>query len=116
MTTRDVYKGIGDYDRMCACIAKEESIRKFLRMFLNDENFEILKSALAANDVHRAFLGAHTLKGVCQNLCLTSLYEIDYIVTEALRAGNIDEAKLRMPELTARYNLAIEQISKMDEE
>ena len=116
MTTRDVYKGIGDYDRMISCIAKEESIRKFLRMFLNDENFEMLRSALAANDVHRAFLGAHTLKGVCQNLCLTSLYEIDYIVTEELRSGNIDEAKSLMPELTVRYEKAIEQISKMDEE
>ncbi len=116
MTTRDVYKGIGDYDRMTSCITKEESIRKFLRMFLNDENFDMLKSALAANDVRRAFLGAHTLKGVCQNLCLTSLYEIDYIMTEALRAGDIDVAKEHMPELTARYERAIEQISRMDEE
>lgn len=116
MTTRDVYKGIGDYDRMTSCIAKEESIRRFLRMFLNDENYGVLKSALAANDVNRAFLGAHTLKGVCQNLCLTSLYEIDYIVTEALRAGDLDEANRHMPELTARYERAYEQISRMDEE
>ena len=116
MTTRDVYNGIGDYDRMSACIAKEESIRKFLRMFLSDDNFEKLKNALAANDVSRAFLGAHTLKGVCQNLCLTSIYEIDYIVTEALRAGNIDEAKQHMPELTARYERAVDQISRMDED
>ena len=116
MTTRDVYKGIGDYDRMKACIAKEESIRKFLRMFLADENYGLLKSALAANDVQRAFLGAHTLKGVCQNLCLTSLYEIDYIVTEALRAGDLDEAQKHMPELGIRYERAVDQISRMDEE
>lgn len=116
MTTRDVYEGIGDYDRMITCISKEESIRKFLRMFLTDENFDILESAMAANDVHRAFMGAHTLKGVCQNLCLTSLYEIDYIVTEALRGGDIDEAKKHMPELKARYERAMDQIGRMDEE
>ena len=115
MTTRDVYDGIGDYDRMVTCIAKEESIRKFLRMFLKDENFSILERAITANDVERAFYGAHTLKGVCQNLCLTHLYELDYIVTEALRSGDIETAKDLMPELTKRYQQTIDQISKMDD-
>ncbi len=115
MTTRDVYDGIGDYDRMTACIAKEESIRKFLRMFLKDENFSILEKAIAANDVKRAFYGAHTLKGVCQNLCLSHLYELDFQVTEALRSGDIDTAKALLPELKARYEKTFNQISKMDE-
>ena len=115
MITRDVYEGIGDYDRMITCITKEESIRKFLRMFLKDENYGILEKAMLANDVQRAFYGAHTLKGVCQNLCLTELYEIDYIVTEALRAGDLDKAREMMPELKARYEKAVYQISRMDE-
>ena len=115
MTTRDVYDGIGDYNRMTACIANEESIRKFLRMFVQDQNFGILEKAMAANDVERAFYGAHTLKGVCQNLCLTSLYEIDYMVTEALREGDLETASGYMPELKARYDQAILQISQMDE-
>ncbi len=115
MTTRDVYEGIGDYDRMTACIAREESIRKFLRMFLKDENFSILQKAMAANDVERAFYGAHTLKGVCQNLCLTYIYEIDYIVTEALRDGNIEEARRLMPELKERYDKAVIRIAEMDD-
>ena len=115
MTTRDVYDGIGDYDRMVACIAKEESIRKFLRMFLRDENFSILEKAVAANDVKRAFHGAHTLKGVCQNLCLTYLYQTDFKVTEALRAGDIDSAREMMPELKSRYEKTLDQISRMDE-
>ncbi len=115
MTTRDVYEGIGDYDRMTACIAREESIRKFLRMFLKDENFSILQKAIAANDVERAFYGAHTLKGVCQNLCLTYIYEIVYIVTEALRDGNIEEARRLMPELKERYDKAIIRIAEMDD-
>ncbi len=115
MTTRDVYDGIGDYDRMVACIAKEESIRKFLRMFLRDENFSILEQAMAANDVKRAFYGAHTLKGVCQNLCLTYMYEVDFKVTEALRSGDLDMAKAFMPELKKRYQETMDHISKMDE-
>ena len=115
MTTRDVYEGIGDYNRMATCIAKEESIRKFLRMFLKDENFSILEKAIAANDVQRAFYGAHTLKGVCQNLCLSHMYELDFQVTEALRAGDIDTAKSLMPELKARYEKTMQQISRMDE-
>ena len=115
MTTRDVYEGIGDYDRMVTCIAKEESIRKFLRMFLQDENYSILEQAILANDVERAFYGAHTLKGVCQNLCLTYLYDIDYQVTEALRVRDIETVKGLMPELRSRYTQTIEQIARMDD-
>ena len=84
-------------------------------MFLKDENFSILEKSMASNDVKRAFYGAHTLKGVCQNLCLTHLYEIDYQITEALRSGDIDTARTFMPELKARYEKTVGQISKMDE-
>ena len=93
MTTRDVYDGIGDYDQMTSCIANEESIRKFLRMFIEDQNFPQLEKAMENDDVKEAFSRAHTLKGVCQNLCLTKVYEIDFLVTEALREGKIMEAK-----------------------
>ncbi len=115
MTLREIYEGIGDYDRMTACIAKEESIRKFLKMFLKDENYSILERAMSASDVERAFYGAHTMKGVCQNLCLTHLYEQVFVVTEELRAGNLEGAREHMPELKKRYNQAIERIETMDE-
>ena len=74
-----------------------------------------LEKAIAANDVERAFYGAHTLKGVCQNLCLTQMYETDYVVTEALREGDLEEAKKHMPELKARYDKAMLRIAEMDE-
>lgn len=115
MTTRDVYDGIGDYDRMTACIANEESIRKFLRMFMQDENYGILQKAMEEGDVSNAFYGAHTLKGVCQNLCLFSLYEVDYTITEALREGDMDEARKHMPQLKERYEQAILRIAEMDD-
>ena len=115
MTTRDVYNGIGDYDRMISCISNEESIRHFLRMFLEDENYGVLKEALENDDVQKAFYGAHTLKGSCQNLCLGELYDIDYEVTEALRVGDISGAKERFPELTEAYNRVIDKITRMDE-
>jgi HPt (histidine-containing phosphotransfer) domain-containing protein len=39
-----------------------------------------------------AFRAAHTIKGVCQNLSFTSLYEVSNRLNEALRNGPTPEA------------------------
>ena len=49
-------------------------IGRFVRMFLQDDSFQILEEALRRGDVKEAFRGAHTLKGVCQNLGFSNLY------------------------------------------
>lgn len=114
MTTRDVYKDIGDFDRMISCISNEESIRNFLRMFLEDDNFSIMESALNENDSQKAFYGAHTLKGSCQNLCLTRLYSVDYDITEALRIGDLEKARKIFPRVREEYEKVVGRITSMD--
>ena len=42
---------------------------------------------MSRGDLREAFRHAHTLKGVAQNLSLTSLAEAASVLTEALRAG-----------------------------
>lgn len=46
---------------------------------------------------------AHTLKGICANLGFKSLFEVSYEITEALRAGDMEQAKVMWPDVQACY-------------
>mgnify|MGYP000290853416 FL=1 len=56
-----------------------------------------LTQAMDAGDVETAFRAAHTLKGICANLGFKSLFEVSYEITEALRAGDMEQAKVMWP-------------------
>ncbi len=112
MTLKNCYNGIGDYDTISALFRGEEKIKKFLNLFLQDENFEKLKKAMQEDDVENGFVAAHTLKGICQNLALTHLYEADVEVTEALRAKNLLLAKEKFPKVEEEYTKARERITQ----
>ena len=83
---------------------------KFLIKFLDDPNMGTLRQGLEARDTDMAFRAAHTLKGVCGNLSLVSLAKVASESTEFLRAGDIDSAITKMPEVEAEYAKAIEVI------
>lgn len=88
MTIQECYKKMGaDYQEVLGRLHNEAMIGKFVRMFLQDDSFQILEEALRRGDVKEAFRGAHTLKGVCQNLGFSNLYAPAYALTETLRAG-----------------------------
>ena len=91
MTIQECYKKMGaDYQEVLGRLYNEAMICKFVRMFLQDDSFQILEEALRRGDVKEAFRGAHTLKGVCQNLGFSNLYEPTYTLTETLRAGQLE--------------------------
>lgn len=91
MTIQECYKKMGaDYQEVLGRLHNEAMICKFVRMFLQDDSFQILEEALRRGDVKEAFRGAHTLKGVCQNLGFSNLYEPTYTLTETLRAGQLE--------------------------
>ena len=88
MTIQECYKKMGaDYQEVLGRLHNEAMIGRFVRMFLQDDSFQILEEALRRGDVKEAFRGAHTLKGVCQNLGFSNLYAPAYALTETLRAG-----------------------------
>ena len=113
MTVKNCYKGIGDYDRMSACFHTDEKISRFLGLFLKDDNYTKLEKALKEGNVEDAFIAAHTLKGVCQNLALDPLYEADVLVTEALRAKNLPLAKEHFPKVEKEFHKAFDRISQL---
>lgn len=77
----------GDYDAVMARLRQEERVTKFLRMFLADENFQLLTGAVDAQDWPTAFRAAHSLKGVALNLGLSPLAQSASALTECLRPG-----------------------------
>lgn len=69
---------------------------RFIIRFLDDKYFDQLEGAIEDNDVEEAFQVAHTLKGVVGNLSFKRYFKTVDVVTEALRANDIDKAKEKM--------------------
>lgn len=99
MDVRAAYESVGgDYDGVVRRLTSEVLVERFAGRFLEDQSFAKLKAALAEGDARGAFLAAHTLKGVCQNLGFTNLEGPASEICEALRGA--DEVG-RAPELLA---------------
>lgn len=74
-----------------------------LREFLNDQEFEKLE----VHNIKEAFECAHTLKGVCANMGLKSMYDIIVQIVDSLRAGSDDG-------LLKKYNKLMLEKEKYD--
>ena len=84
-------------------LMNEARIQKFALMFKKDPSMSQLTQAMETGDVETAFRAAHTLKGICANLGFKSLFEVSYDITEALRAGDMEQAKVMWPGVQACY-------------
>lgn len=86
MNVHDFYLKIGgNFDDIMTRIPLENLIVKYLLKFLEDDNFNLLQEALEREDLESAFRASHTLKGICDNLGLTTLQEKFDELTECLR-------------------------------
>jgi HPt (histidine-containing phosphotransfer) domain-containing protein len=94
MTIKECYEAMGgDYEDVLKRLMNEARIQKFALMFKKDPSMSQLTQAMETGDVETAFRAAHTLKGICANLGFKSLFEVSYDITEALRAGDMEQAK-----------------------
>ena len=86
MDLEALYKQVGgSAGEVLKRIPSEKMLRKFVGKYLADPTFGNLESAVAAQDWKGAFLAAHTLKGVAQNLGFDKLQRSASELTEALR-------------------------------
>lgn len=79
-------------------------LERFLKKFPEDKNF---------GELIEAFNAAHTLKGVCGNLSLVALFDIASVMTEFLRAGDMDLAREKIPGLQEEYEKIIALIARL---
>ena len=93
-----------DYEGVTTRLMGDALVARFVGKFFEDENFVKLGEALAAQDVKAAFMAAHTLKGVCQNLGFDNLYAPSSELTEVLRAGSLEGADELYAKVAAEYH------------
>ena len=104
-TLEQAYHEIGsDYEGVTNRLMGDALIARFVGKFFEDESFAKLGEALAAQDVKAAFMAAHTLKGVCQNLGFDNLYAPSSELTELLRAGSLEGADELYAKVAAEYH------------
>ena len=103
-TLEQAYHEIGsDYEGVTNRLMGDALVARFVGKFFEDESFTNLGEALAAQDVKAAFMAAHTLKGVCQNLGFDNLYAPSSELTELLRAGSLEGADELYAKVAAEY-------------
>lgn len=114
MTVKEFYDlSGGGYEEMIAKFASDAMITKFLTIFKRDKSYETLAEKLDSGDTEGAFQSAHTLKGVVLNLNLLGLKDCVFNIVEALRAGNLSEARLLFPTVKEAYGRAIEALNQL---
>lgn len=92
MDLRECYAALGgDYDEVMNRLPSEKLVRKFVLKFLADGSYDLLCRSFAEGNYEEAFRASHTIKGVCQNLSFTKLYESSHALTETLRGGQKGE-------------------------
>ncbi len=112
----ELYNHIGgDYAKAISRMQNDERIKKYLKFFLMDESYQQLAQAMEAHNCEEAFRGAHTLKGVSQNMAFAVLGNIVEQITEELRAKDFDKALETFPKVTESYQKVIEEIKRIME-
>ncbi|MDE6787709.1 MAG: Hpt domain-containing protein [Ruminococcus sp.] len=115
MTLKECYEALeGDYENVLSRLMTEKLVNKFAVKFLNDKSYNNLVDSLKAENIDEAFRAAHTLKGVCQNLSFTKLYESSHDMTETLRENDIAKANELLPKVEADYLQTISAIKNLD--
>ncbi len=117
MTLKECYTALeGDYEEVIARLRSEKMVQKFVLKFLNDKSHELLVTSMETKNYEEAFRAAHTIKGVCQNLSFTRLYESSHILTENLRAGYGDETDGLVQRVEKDYQQTIAAIKELQAE
>lgn len=119
MTLKECYSELGgSYEDVMHRLTLEKLVLKFSLKFLDDKSFESLCVSLENSDYKNAFMAAHTLKGVCQNLSFTRLFESSNRMTEALRNGEPDADLINelLSQVRADYEITSNALNKLKAE
>lgn len=114
MTLNECYRKFqGDYEGTVSRLLTEERIRKYLGEFLEDSEFDLLESGMKNHDDKKAFMAAHTLKGLALNLGMSALAQSSSDLTEALRHGRKPEADVLFEKCRDDYEMTRSAIREL---
>lgn len=115
MDLEALYKQVGgSAGEVLKRIPSEKMLRKFVGKYLADPTFGNLESAAAVQDWKGAFLAAHTLKGVAQNLGFDKLHRSASELTEALRGDKPLTDMALFQKVREDQKELVEAIGKLD--
>lgn len=113
MSLNDCYIKLGgNYDEVMGRLRKESLVEKFLLKFLDDKSFESFEAAMGNQNYDEALRAVHTLKGICQNLSFTNLYESSSQITKGLKENDYEKAIEMSPQLSEDYHQIIRAVEE----
>ena len=111
MTLQECYAALGgNYKDVLSRLQMEKLVSKFVLKFLSDGSYDLLCRSLEEKNYEEAFRAAHTIKGMCQNLDFTRLYESSAQLSEALRGGAAPETPTLLEQVGEDYRRTVEAI------
>ena len=116
MTVQEFYAAIhGDYDAAMQRLMKEERIVKYLRKFVEGEDYNNLLLALREKHYEDAFRFSHNLKGMSLNLELTGLGEVSDTLCNLFRNGKeTEDYQTELDAVTAAYQTVVDAVRALD--
>ncbi len=113
MNLKDCYiKFGGDFDEVIGRLRRKQLVEKFMYKFLDDKSFDLYQTSMANKDYDEALRAVHTLKGICQNLSFTELYESSREITNALKSNDYEKAIGMTPQLSEDYYRIIHAVEE----
>ena len=116
MTIEQCYSAIeSNYEEVLGRFAGNKMlVEKFARKFLDDPSYQTLVETMDKADYEEAFRAAHTL---CANLGFTQMFKVSSDLTEELRGGNPDAAKLpeMLEKVSSEYKKTVDAINCVNE-
>ena len=94
------------------CMGNEALLCRLLKKFPSDISYARLVEASQKGDEDSLREASHTLKGVCGNLSITSLFDLLDRQLRAIRAGDMQSAEAIMPDIASKYEQAIQAIEQ----
>lgn len=117
MTVKECYDAMGaNYEEIIGRLRTEERVKKFVMKILSDKSYDLLINSMEERNMEEAFRAAHTIKGVCQNLSLTRLYQSASELSDMLRGCQEYEEQMgpALEKVKEDYAYMVEQIQKLD--
>lgn len=115
MTLDEFYAEVGgSYETAIKRLRRDELIKKYLKMFLADDSYSKLESAVASKESKAIFEASHALKGLAANLELTRLFNAASTICEDTRHGEpTGDVDAEMESVKNEYNLAVASIQEL---
>ena len=119
MTIEECYSTMGgDWDGIKRRLGNEDLIARLSLKFLSSAEYAEIGSSIGKRDWEKAFMNAHTLKGVALNLGYNDLAAAASNLTELLRPRSVDDprrAESLYLSVTSEYNKVVNAIKAYKE-